>query len=438
MSEEDDNNFHECRRQLDKSDPNLASIFTPELEKVAEIFRRHDFDLRIAGGAVRDILMGRRPNDVDLATTATPAEMTAMFESEGLRMINEKGAEHGTITIRIDDRENFEITTLRIDVETDGRRAQVEFTRDWRLDANRRDLTVNAMFLTFDGVVVDFFGGEKDLREGRIAFVGNPAERIQEDYLRILRYFRFYGRLSSITSAHESPTLDAIHRHRLGLDQISGERIWDELKKILVNSPSNAHILLEMHRLQLLPLCGFPEDLVDADLNAFQSTCGRCDAAVKDGAPEEASGASIGPPLPMTLLADLLKTEADVTRFVERLKISRAEKNLALFLTRWREFARTNDSNNAKTFKDLIVDRQKEAGIKDHVMELLKYKGDASLLGCISNWTAPRLPVTGFDLIKAGVDKGKRMNAVLLELTRIWKESDFSMTKEELIDSVVT
>ena len=114
------------RRQLDKADPNLASIFTPELDKVADIFRRHDFELRIAGGAVRDVLMGRRPNDVDFATTATPAEMTAMFEAEGIRMIHDKGAEHGTVTVRIDDKENFEITTLRIDVETDGRHAEVE------------------------------------------------------------------------------------------------------------------------------------------------------------------------------------------------------------------------------------------------------------------------------------------------------------------------
>ena len=122
----DDDDDRDFRRQLDKADPNLASIFTPELHKVADIFRRHNFELRIAGGAVRDILMGRRPNDVDFATTATPTEMTAMFEAEGIRMIHDKGADHGTVTVRIDDKENFEITTLRIDLETDGRHAEVE------------------------------------------------------------------------------------------------------------------------------------------------------------------------------------------------------------------------------------------------------------------------------------------------------------------------
>ena len=126
MSADSDDREVEGCRQLDKSDPNLASIFTPELEKVADIFRRHNFELRIAGGAVRDILMGCRPNDVDFATTATPTEMIAIFEKEGIRMIHDKGAEHGTVTVRIDDKENFEITTLRIDVETDGRHAEVE------------------------------------------------------------------------------------------------------------------------------------------------------------------------------------------------------------------------------------------------------------------------------------------------------------------------
>jgi len=435
MAKEPDELQNDSGRQLEKSDTNLASIFTPELEKVADIFRRHDFELRIAGGAVRDILMGRRPNDVDFATTATPTEMIAMFEGEGIRMIHDKGAEHGTVTVRIDDKENFEITTLRIDVETDGRHAEVEFTRDWRLDANRRDLTVNAMFLTLDGVLVDFFGGEKDLKERKVAFVGDPGERIQEDYLRILRYFRFYGRLSSSSSSHDSLTLEAIRLNRQGLSQISGERIWDELKKILNNSPSNGEIVTEMHRLGLLPLCGFPGDLVEDDFEAFRTTCRRCSSAVVEAL--DASNATVGPALPMTLLADLLKTEADVTRFVERLKISKAEKNLALFMTQWRKFVLLENSNGVKTYRDLIVDRQKEAGIKDHVIEALKYKGDASLLVSIFNWTAPRLPVTGFDLIKAGVEKGKKMNAILLELTRLWKQSDFLMTKEELLDVIV-
>ena len=126
-------------------------------------------------------------------------------------MINVEGGEkHGTITARIDDKFNFEVTTLRIDKVTDGRHAEVEFTKDWQIDAERRDLTVNSMFLNIDGTVVDFFNGRKDLQNKRIAFVGSAEKRIQEDYLRILRYFRFYGRLCELENEHEEETMNAI------------------------------------------------------------------------------------------------------------------------------------------------------------------------------------------------------------------------------------
>lgn len=138
----------------------------------------------------RDLLMGMKPKDLDFATTATPAQMKEMFTTENVRMINAKGEKHGTITPRINDKENFEVTTLRIDVVTDGRHAEVQFTTDWLLDALRRDLTINSMFLGLDGSVYDYFFGYEDLQNRRIRFVGDAVTRIQEDYLRILRYFR--------------------------------------------------------------------------------------------------------------------------------------------------------------------------------------------------------------------------------------------------------
>jgi len=168
--------------------PEFRSVFTPELRTLADLFKKHNYELRIAGGAVRDILMGKQPKDLDFATDATPQQMKEMFTSEGIRMINEKGEKHGTITARINDRENFEITTLRIDILTDGRHAKVEFTKNWKLDANRRDLTINSMFLDLDGRVYDYFYGYDDLKKKRVVFVGDASVRIREDYLRILRY----------------------------------------------------------------------------------------------------------------------------------------------------------------------------------------------------------------------------------------------------------
>lgn len=172
--------------------PEFRSVFTAELQTLASLFKKYDYELRIAGGAVRDILMGKQPKDLDFATDATPQQMKEMFTKEEIRMINDKGEKHGTITARINDMENFEITTLRIDVLTDGRHAQVEFTKDWKLDANRRDLTINSMFLDLDGRVYDYFYGYDDLKKKRIVFVGDAAVRIREDYLRILRYIMLF------------------------------------------------------------------------------------------------------------------------------------------------------------------------------------------------------------------------------------------------------
>ena len=185
----------------------MQLLVTPELEKLVAFFKKYDYDIRIAGGAVRDLLSGEKiPDDIDLATTATPQQMIEMFNKENVRTINETGIKHGTVTARIDDKANYEVTTLRIDKVTDGRHAQVEFTTDWKLDAERRDLTINSIFLGLDGTVYDYFNGRKDLEDKRIAFVGNADQRIKEDYLRILRYFRFFGRLAEGDDAHEKKT----------------------------------------------------------------------------------------------------------------------------------------------------------------------------------------------------------------------------------------
>lgn len=193
--------------------PEFKSIFTKELQRLVDTFDKYNYEVRIAGGAVRwvlgnkltfeekknrfrviftihsDLLMHMKPSDLDFATTATPKQMVEMFTNEKIRLFNMNGLAHGTVTARINE-ENFEVTTLRIDVKTDGRRAEVEFTKDWLLDANRRDLTINSMYLGLDGSVYDWFYGYEHLQQRRVTFVGVASNRIQEDYLRILRYFR--------------------------------------------------------------------------------------------------------------------------------------------------------------------------------------------------------------------------------------------------------
>ncbi|KAI2527960.1 CCA tRNA nucleotidyltransferase 1, mitochondrial isoform 2 [Homo sapiens] len=377
--------------------PEFQSLFTEGLKSLTELFVKENHELRIAGGAVRDLLNGVKPQDIDFATTATPTQMKEMFQSAGIRMINNRGEKHGTITARLHE-ENFEITTLRIDVTTDGRHAEVEFTTDWQKDAERRDLTINSMFLGFDGTLFDYFNGYEDLKNKKVRFVGHAKQRIQEDYLRILRYFRFYGRIVDKPGDHDPETLEAIAENAKGLAGISGERIWVELKKILVGLPANAS--LEEF------------DKVSKNVDGFS-------------------------PKPVTLLASLFKVQDDVTKLDLRLKIAKEEKNLGLFIVKNRKdlIKATDSSDPLKPYQDFIID-SREPDATTRVCELLKYQGEHCLLKEMQQWSIPPFPVSGHDIRKVGISSGKEIGALLQQLREQWKKSGYQMEKDELLSYI--
>ncbi|XP_033822966.1 CCA tRNA nucleotidyltransferase 1, mitochondrial isoform X1 [Periophthalmus magnuspinnatus] len=392
-------------------------LFTEGLNGLAEIFQKNNYELRIAGGAVRDLLSGRRPDDVDFATTATPDEMKCMFQAAGIRLINNKGEKHGTITARIHN-ENFEVTTLRVDVQTDGRHAEVEFTTDWQQDAERRDLTINSMFLGLDGTLYDYFKGYEDLQNHKVRFVGSAELRIQEDYLRILRYFRFYGRVALKPDDHEPQTLAAIKENGHGLAGIAGERIWVELKKLVVGS--HAGRLLELiYKLGLAQYIGLP---TDGNLEEMRRVW------------ENSKHLS---PKPMTVLAALFHSSEEVDKMDLRLKVSREEKTLVLFLVKYRhELQKDSEQpHSIKPFTDFIID-SRELDTQGKVCELLKYQGEERLLNELCQWSIPRFPISGHDLRRMGVTSGKDIGATLQKLRDIWKKSHYQMDKEELLSYI--
>lgn len=197
-------------------------------------------DARIVGGAVRDTLAGRAVSDVDLATPQPPDVVAVALNAVGLRALP-TGLAHGTITA-LSDGASYEITTLRRDHDTDGRHARVDWTTDWQEDAARRDFTFNALSMTPDGAVWDYFGGAADLATGTVRFVGEPAARIAEDYLRILRFFRFHARYGH--GAPDPAALDAIRGGVPGLANLSAERVWSELRLILSTPAPTAAVAL--------------------------------------------------------------------------------------------------------------------------------------------------------------------------------------------------
>ncbi|XP_075145524.1 CCA tRNA nucleotidyltransferase 1, mitochondrial [Haematobia irritans] len=393
--------------------PEFRSIFTDELMTLVNIFKKYNHELRIAGGAVRDILMDIKPKDIDFATTATPDEMKEMFKTEEIRMVNTKGEKHGTITPRIANKENFEVTTLRIDVRTDGRHAEVQYTTDWQLDANRRDLTINSMFLGFDGTVYDYFFGYEDLQQRRVVFVGDASVRIQEDYLRILRYFRFYGRIAREPNCHDAPTLEAIRNNAEGLAKISGERIWSEMKKIVVGNFAE-ELVLEMINCQMTVHCGLPQD---PNIVEFKRLC----MALKDFDDSH---------YPILVMISLLNTVEDVMKLHERLRLSAFERDMALFITQYRDKVDV-DYITLLDYQRLCL---RPYANREFVEQLLKYKHKPELYKSLKSWNTPRFPINGNTLKERGLEPTKKMGLIINQLKGIWVDSSFTISSEELLE----
>ena len=364
---------------------------TDELKKLANIFNRGGHEIRIVGGAVRDLALGKSPKDIDLATDATPQEMQSMFDSAGIRHIP-TGIEHGTITAVVNG-EEFEVTTLRADVETDGRRAEVEFVRSWEEDAKRRDLTYNAMSMDFEGNLYDYHGGMDDLQDKVTKFVGDPEERIKEDYLRTLRYFRFQGRLDTPTFDRE--TMSAIANNTDGLKQLSVERVWMEMGKIL-GGGNIQQILNAMNKAGVLNAIGLSytpnNELMDGGdpiINLARIT----------------DDESIGP----------------------RWKMSNEEKGKLGFL-----LSQKGQTHDKKWYTDQMAD----GFDRTQLDALARYNNQDDMIAYIKSFKAPEFPVDGNDLIKLGHERGPKIGQTLNALRAQWKAGNFSASKDELLKTM--
>ena len=242
------------------SSNNIKSKFfdlqkTSSVKKIFEAFQDYSIDseIRYVGGCVRKILNNEKVDDVDMATNLNPEEIKEVLKKKNIRFY-ETGKDHGTITAHIND-EKYEITPLRSDVTTDGRHAKVQFTKDWRKDAERRDFTINSIYSDINGNLFDPFEGKKDLENGKVIFVGDEEKRIKEDYLRILRYLRFFSNYSR--AEHDVITLRNIKKNLNGVSKVSSERMLDEFKKIFI-SQSLYQLCLNRDSFELLQLI-FPQ-----------------------------------------------------------------------------------------------------------------------------------------------------------------------------------
>jgi poly(A) polymerase/tRNA nucleotidyltransferase (CCA-adding enzyme) len=359
-------------------------------------------EARMVGGAVRDGLLGRPMADIDLATPLRPDRVMASLRDAGIRAVP-TGIAHGTVTAVIAG-QNFEITTLRRDVATDGRHAQVEFTDNWRLDAARRDFTINAMSQSRDGTLFDYFGGQDDLAAGRVRFVGDAAARIGEDYLRILRFFRFFARYG--LGAPDDAAVAAIVALREGIGRLSAERVWSELKAILrADDPRAAVGLMDHTGVLGLVMPG-------ADLDALS-------ALVARGAPAD----------PLLRVAALLRE--DVPEFAARLRLSGAEQERLAALRVPSALAPAADDNDLRR---ALAGEDGEMLMARSWLAQDDMPGWDGLRARIGAMARPVFPLQGRDVVALGVAPGEAVGTVLLEVRRWWMDGGCVADKQLCIE----
>ncbi|HLN24002.1 MAG TPA: CCA tRNA nucleotidyltransferase [Patescibacteria group bacterium] len=384
-------------------------------------------EVRFVGGCVRDSVLRRQIRDVDIATHDPPDRVIALLEAAGIKAIP-TGIAHGTITAVI-NREHYEITTLRCDVESFGRHARVEFTDDWAEDAARRDFTINAMFARPDGMIFDPFNGLADLGCGRIRFVGNAMQRIDEDVLRLLRFFRFYANYGRPPA--DIPALLACRAQAHKLPQLSGERVCGELFKLL-QAPEPAYVMALMLGQDVLPHI-LPEatDIGRLRLLCFLETRGIVRPTIA--------------PDPLRRLAAVLHVDAAQAKAVaDRLKLSNVESKRLVALAappqmpddhmQPREARRLLYRIGAELFRDLVM----LAWAARRAVQARTPPGEndrwTRLLDLADEWQPVSLPVQGRDVIAMGVPRGPKIGAILAAIERWWEDGDYRADRPQALE----
>jgi len=388
----------------------------PALGRVLDALTSEGGQARIAGGAVRNALLGQPVSEVDIATTEAPDRVMTLARRAGLG-VHPVGIEHGTVLLTVSEdgrSRSFEVTTLRVDVETFGRHARVAYTDDWEADARRRDFTINALYCDRRGTVFDPVGGYADIRARRVRFVGDAEARIREDYLRILRFFRFHAQYGE--GPPDADGLAASRDLQEGIDRLSAERIRTEMFKLLV-APGVVPTLEVMRDTGILRrILPFPPELARLERMA---------------AIDNRQGL---PPDPLLRLAALSRGG---TAGLERLKLTRAEQ------ARLKELAATVPPSPGlrELEQKIVLYHVGEQAFVDAARLAWATEADAGdprtwldLVSLPQRWTPPTCPVTGADLLARGIEPGPALGQTLRELENWWIASGFAADKNALLE----
>ena len=377
-------------------------------------------ELRFVGGCVRKLISGEKVDDIDLSTNLKPENVIEVLKKNNINFY-ETGIEHGTITAVINKR-SFEITTLRKDIRTDGRHAQVEYTDNWLEDASRRDFTINSIYSDLDGNLFDPFNGRKDLNDGLIKFIGDPAQRIKEDYLRILRYIRFF--LGYSKNQHNKNTVRIIKQNLIGLNQVSKNRQLQELKKIIL--VENFHKINSDKTSKELFLLIFPEL---KNINRINKLDNLGKEILKDKDFE----------FILSLL--LIDKSEDCDYFIYKYNLSNKEKDKINFLNLIFSEDLNKDYFTKENLTKILFKNGKENLIDILDFKILTTKKNKNNLIDLKKYfiefKIPVIPIRAKDLIKQfNLKEGKLLGLILKEIEEQWLNNNFKISNNEIEDIV--
>ena len=389
-----------------------------EIEKIFKVISEFsdNSEIRYVGGCVRKIINDQKVDDIDFAVNLNPNEISEIFKKNNIRFY-QTGVEHGTITALI-SKKKFEITSLRKDISTDGRHAKVEFSKDWYEDASRRDFTINSIYADIDGNLYDPFNGKKDLENGEIKFIGDAQKRIQEDYLRILRYIRFF--LNYSKKNHKTKIIKIIKQNLEGFSKISTERLLDEFKK-LVRSHSFLKLTKDKFCYEIVNLI-FPQF---KNLSIFKN--------LNNYAKEKINN------IDFILLISLIVIDGtdNVDYFIYKFNLSKKDQKRILFLNNF-----FSTKINSKTFSKKNLQKILYFDGKQSLLDLLYFqifrskKIDKKLLEMIEFFKdkePPLLPLRAITLMaEYHIPEGKELGVKLKKIEDKWVENNFEISKSEI------
>lgn len=388
----------------------------PDLARVIDAIEVDGDVARIVGGPVRDALLGLPVTDIDIATTALPQAVTERGEKAGLRVVP-TGIDHGTVTL-VSGHRAFEVTTLREDIETFGRRAKVRFGTSWLADAERRDFTMNALYASLDGRVHDPLGGIDDCLARRVRFIGNPDDRIAEDWLRILRFFRFHAVYGA--GSMDMRGLESAIRLRDGLRSLARERIGQEVRRLLVANGA-------VPTLEIMSQAGI-----------LQIVLGGVDTlAVMARLVEVERALDLPSSFARRLAVLAVLVEDDVDRLRDRLRLSNGERDRILAMVRLAPRLRAGlDDRSARTN---LYHAGREAFVDAVLVAWSRAASDprnaawTRLAQLPDRWALPVFPIQGKDLLAIGFAPGPDIGENLALLERRWREEGFTAGPEEIL-----